>query len=112
MKNGYKYVCVPEDYNSGYIMYEVLKPFETVTRLFSERKPMSICYLPMMLDLKRRTETIQSELSEYLEISVTFERFYKKFQKYFAKAMKGDYILYACGLLHFDSPAVVSFYNS
>ncbi|KAG0655925.1 hypothetical protein C6P45_002826 [Maudiozyma exigua] len=112
VKNGYKYACAPEDYNSGYIMYELLKPFEKITRSFSEKKPMTICYLPMMLDLKHRTETIQRELSRYLEISVIFESLYEKFRKYFATVMKGDYILYACGLLHFDSPAVISFCNS
>lgn len=38
---------------------------------------------------------------------VKFEHFDAKYNKYFAKSMRDDYILFACGLLHFDSDEVV-----
>ena len=59
----FKYVCIDEDYNTGYIIYDILKPFETFIRIFSERKHLSTCYLLMLLDLQRRIESIQGEFS-------------------------------------------------
>ncbi len=84
-------------------------PFESITRLYSERKPLSISYISLLCYLKERTVVFRNVLSDHPNIPVMYPLFHAKYNKYFVKAVPGNYLVYACGLLHFQPDEVVKY---
>lgn len=107
VKEAYQFNCSEDDYKIAKILYEVLLPFEPMTKLLSEKGALSICYLPLLLFVKDVADTCAHELGIYLEEIVVFSKFNDRYVKYYSRAMKNKYIHYASSLFHFDSDEVL-----
>lgn len=106
-KDTFKFNCSENDVIIAKIFYEILTPFEALTKLLSQNTPLSICKLPLMFYIRDIMEISRKQLEKYLKRGIYFEKFDKKFNKYLRFNLKGNYITYLACLFFVDSDVVI-----